>query len=515
MKKLLSIILLITSLFSLSCNHNKSGSSSTVPLGEIGKITVDPNGITPLSAVYVTETVNTAPITVTVKGLYGEPDIIHIYPAGYGTEFEIHGMFPESQNTIMVDDGGRIITENVSVGTISYNNITIQKQYKPEINNLPEEKYPNNPNLYFVETDSDFVAGISINGYIRYFLNGYRASKIIIDNKKLYLYPNLGNPKIINLIGETILNYPQSAHHDTIKIGNDYIFCSAPFVGSIDDGVTKINNLGNKIDQDKSVGTLIKNIVYQNNDPNEIEIFKKIAFGSSVDNYYYYNGQLKSVDWLHPNSLVYDYEKDILYISGRMRGVVAIKYSEWKLLWWMVDDNLKLEIDPNISSGNNVIPYDYHFKDLPSLAPYRVKGAGMDDGPKNQHALFLLANGNLGMFDNQGDENTNPEGSRYVEYKITGTYSNYTAEKVYEYRDPSLYSRLRSDVDFTGENYQNLLLVYADNNPTSEILEIEKNTKNGLFRLDLPFQTYRVDKMPLYYDEGRVYSEDCNLKNSN
>ena len=136
MKKLLFIILLITSLFTLSCNHNK-GSSSTNPIGKVGEIIVDPYKVTPLSAVYRTETVNAAPITVTVKGLYGEPDIIHTYPAGYGTEFEIHGMFPESHNTIIVNDGGRTITKNIYIGTLSTSdNITIQKNMMLKLMNL-------------------------------------------------------------------------------------------------------------------------------------------------------------------------------------------------------------------------------------------------------------------------------------------------------------------------------------------------------------------------------------------
>ena len=168
MKKILYIVLLIISLFNISCNNNSSSS-----IGKIGEIVVNPNGLTPLSAVYITESVNLAPITVKVKGLYGEPDIIHTYPAGYGTEFEIHGMFPESDNVIEVNDGGRIITKNVNVGSISANGVTIQKQYDVEINNLPEEKYKNNPDLYFVsynknDTGWKGYVGISYNGYIRY-----------------------------------------------------------------------------------------------------------------------------------------------------------------------------------------------------------------------------------------------------------------------------------------------------------------------------------------------------------
>ena len=267
-----------------------------------------------------------------------------------------------------------------------------------------------------------------------------------------------------------------------------------------------MNNSGKKL-RELSFGKLIQNALDLKTYPNDETIFKQIVFGEDVYNIYKdNNGQQKAIDWFHANSLVYDSSTDILYVSSRHRGVLAIDYSEWKLIWWMADETLSPKVP-------TYIPYDVHFKDLKSLEPYRVKGDGMNDGPKNQHALFLLANGNLGMFDNQGDEDTNPNGSRYVEYKILGTHSNYTVTKVYDYRNTSLYSISMSDIDFTGENYENLLLVYAY--PTVRILEIEKNTKNILFKLDLPFITYRADKMPLYYDEGRVYSEDCNLKNPN
>ena len=51
------------------------------------------------------------------------------------------------------------------------------------------------------------------------------------------------------------------------------------------------------------------------------------------------------------------------------------------------------------------------------------------------------------------------------------------------------------------------------------IVEIEKESKKELLKIELgninnEFGfTYRVDKMPFYYEEGRVYSEDSNLKN--
>ncbi|MEI0530952.1 aryl-sulfate sulfotransferase [Brachyspira pilosicoli] len=505
MKKILFTILLIISLFALSCKNNSSSS-----IGKIGEIVVNPYGVTPLSAVYTTETVNAAPITVTVKGLYGEPDIIHTYPAGYGTEFEIHGMFPESENIIEVNDGGRIITKNVSIGTISYNNINIQKKYDVEINNLPEEKYPNNPELYFIYLSQPrFNIAISRNGIIRYVENGSYTYKILKKGNG-FIKASIDND-IYDFLGKKIINLQNKSHHDIIIKNNNYVYFSTSTFGS-EDRLIEIDNSGNII-KELSFAKLIENSLDLQKYPEDEVIFKQIVFGEDVNNIYINNnGQNQSIDWCHANSLVYDSETDILYVSSRHRGVLSIDYSEWKLIWWMADETLATKI----LVGYGGIPYNIHFKDLKSLEAYRVKGDAINDGPKNQHALFLHKNGNLGMFDNQGDEDSNPNGSRYVEYKIIGTYGNYQAKKVYEYRYPSLYSRITSDVDFTGENYQNMIITYG---LSKTVIEIHKDTKNILFKFIVnitdPTYLYRADKMPLYYDEGRVYSEDCNLKNPN
>ena len=511
MKKILYIVLLIASLFALSCNNNSTG-PFTLPLG----LTINPYNVTPLSAIYVKDSVNEAPLTVTVKGLYGEPDIIHTYPAGYGTQFEIHGMFPESMNTIEINDGDNTIIRNVFIGSISVNGTVIQKKYDVAINNLSEEKYYNNPNFYFISYNvSSALIGISHQGYIRYINtspNGYM-SKIIINNKKLNIIKlteyKKGMSAIIDFVGNKINIIPEIAHHDVISINNNFVHLGNSSWGG-EDSLIELTSSGNIIKY-RNFGTLIKDIVLLNNDTSEIATLNKIVFDEN-NKYVNKSGIEEATDWFHANSLVYDSSTDILYVSSRHRGVLAINYSEWKLIWWMADDTLQTSTSDSYINGA-IPPYQVYFKDLPSLEAYRVKGDAINDGPKNQHALFLLANGNLGMFDNQGDEDTNPNGSRYVEYKITGNHGSYTAKKIDEYRDSSLYSRTMSDVDFTGENHQNLLICYAE--PTARILEVEKGTEKVLFRLDLPFMTYRVDKMPLYYDEGRVYSEDCNLKNPN
>ena len=500
MKKILYIILFIIILFILSCKNNSSSS-----IGKVGEIVVDPYGVTPLSAVYTTEAVNAAPVTVKVKGLYGEPDIIHTYPAGYGTEFEIHGMFPESQNTIEVNDGGRIITKNIYVNKLIINGESIPSKINIDYSVLTEtEKYQNNPNIYFLHYiygnwGATASVAISKNGYLRYALTKYTPSKIRIENNKFIFYTFTGYT-IVDMLGNVLINFKNWNHHDAIKVGDNYLYLSSSLYGS-QDMLGVADKDGNDI-KFLSFGKLFQDVLDISTYPEDLETFKEVVYGESVNNIYIENGIKKNIDWCHANSLVYDSETDILYVSSRNRGVLAIDYSEWKLIWWMVNEN-------NTFSVNGKTTQLYNLK---SLDKYRVKGDAITEGPSGQHALFLLANGNLGMFDNQVESKKQ---SRYIEYQISKIGEEYQAKIVSEIYVDKLHAVSTSDVDFVGDNYENLLLTFGD--VRKVVVELEKNTKEKLFQCSMNFGTYlyRADKMPLYYDEGRVYSEDCNLKNPN
>ena len=497
-----NILFVLGSIFILSCNNN-STNPFVLPLG----ITINPYNLSPLSAVYVRESINQEPLTVKVKGLYGEPDIIHTYPAGYGTEFEIHGMFPESQNTIEIYDSDKIIVTNVYVGKLIINGETIPSKLSVDVSNLQEdEKYKNNPDMYFLHymygADSwEGTGGVAVskNGYIRYALKKYSPSKIRAEDGKFLFYIFSGNA-IVNMLGKPLLNIPHLNHHDAVKVNNNYFYLSSSSFG-MGDMFGVIDKYGNDI-KFLSFGMLIKNSLDLNAYPEDANTFKEVVYGESVDNVYIENGNKKNIDWFHSNSLVYDSDTDVLYVSSKHRGILAIDYSEWKLIWWMVNENHTYEVN-----GKNTQLYN-----LKSLDKYRVKGDAILEGPSGQHALFLLANGNLGMFDNQVE---GKKQSRYIEYKIDNINGQYTAKVIEKIEIDNLNARITSDVDFLGENYNNLLLTYGDT--TKVIVEIEKASRNKLFELKMNFGSYlyRADKMPLYYDDGRVYSEDCNLKNLN
>ncbi|MDO6993603.1 aryl-sulfate sulfotransferase [Brachyspira innocens] len=507
MKKILTIIILLFTA-AISCNKNNNTTGS---IGKVGEITINPLKNTPLSAVYITETVNSNPITVTVKGQHGEADLVHTYPAGYGTEFPIHGMYPNIENTITVNDGGRIIEQKHNPGTITmYRGYQLKERYEPvkAYDSSVKENYPNNPDMFFVgvlasQTDATAWEGliaVSKNGYVRYVNTAINyISRFAVDNNRFILYNMEGNEGIYDFFGQRILTTKNHMHHELVKKGDNYIYLANSDLGW-EDSLIEMDASGNIVNElyfgdvlRKAVGTA-----------NESEL-SKIVFDYKTP----YNGNTK-IDWFHANACVYDSSSDILYVSSRHRGVLAIKYTSWELLWWMADDTLKVDTGTAYSQ----IPYDVQFKDVTSLAKYRVGGAAVNDGPRNQHALLLYQNGKIAMFDNRDEGGLPPNmtvgESRYVEYQITQDSSgNWTALKTDEYKNGE-YSKMVSDIDLTGDNNENLLITYGSFQ--AKIFELNKTSKAVLYQLNLPFLTYRTEKMPLYYEQGRKYPEDSNLK---
>ena len=509
MKKILTIIIL-SLITVISCNKNNNTTGST---GTVGEIKINPLGYTPLSALYSRDSVNTAPVTVTVKGQYGEADLVHTYPAGYGTEFPIHGMYANIENTIIVNDGGTIVEGKHNPNSITLNNQSIKNQYTINTDKLPpEDQHKNNPDMYFlsmgVRGSWNGVIAVSRSGYVRYANSkmNYISKVDIKDSKEFVLYnmdEEIGSG-IYDMLGNQLVDLKYKPHHELLKKGSGYLYLANSTLG-MEDRLIETDNSG-MVKQDKNFGTLIKNIVKEGgNNQAEVAILNKIVFDEA--NPYDNNGT--AVDWCHANACVYDSSSDMLYVSSRHHAVMAIKYTEWKLKWWLVDNSLQT----GSKVGYGGIPYQQYFKDLPSMDKYRVKGdIALNDGPKNQHAVFLLANGNIAMFDNQGDDQTGPKSSRYVEYKITGDETKgYTASKEHEYRDTSLYSQFTSDVDYTIEG--NILITYGVN--TGIVREVKKDSVGTiLFDLEIGKDSwiYRTDKLPLYYETARKYSEDSNLK---
>ncbi len=459
-----------------------------------------------LSIALKTKDINIEPIEVRVKGKTEDMDIAYIYPEGYGKEFAIHGLYQNYLNTVIIKGNGIDIQTNIKTGSLpkkARDTVTIN------IDKLNITNDAFNQDLYFYNSSaSAYIAAIDRKGDIRYY---YDSSKMHLysiyfdkDINKVLLKYNEG---VHDLLGNKIVAFPNNIefHHDAIEYNDNYLALVNSKWG-VEDRLIELTKDGTIVN-DKTFGDLFRDIA--KNNPNDMETLNKIIYDEKNIYVNEKTGKKEAVNWIHANSLTYDDDKKILYVSFRNQAVAAIDYENWKLIWWMADNSL----DTGRWTYMLAIPNQgYNFLKIQSLEPYRVQGDGATDGPKNQHALIITKEGNIGMFDNQGDSPENTKGSRYVEYEITGEHGSYSAIKGREYRDPKLYSRFFCDVDFVGENNANILLNFGY---LGRILEIDEN-KNTLFdaKINMKNFIYRTDKMPLYpySDESKFYPIEHNEK---
>ena len=465
---------------------------------------MNPNKTTPLSAVYKLVQTNSADIAVTIKGKTPEMDIKHTFLAGTIKDIPIHGLYPNWTNTVILRVSNKEITNYLITKAMEL------KTGKVSVDLLPTPD-PENQDLYFVnhirynlpEDDRNFLIAYDRKGDIRYLNYNHKLHYLFQTNQQILMKNNNG---IFDLLNNRLVNYKGTydlqTHHDSLFLNNNKHLVLADSKWGIEDRIIELDDKG-EILKDLSFGSLFRDIITS---PQEIKIMNEIIFDES--NIYSKNGKRKGIDWAHANSLVYDEEQDIMYFSLRQQGVIAVDYSEWKLIWWMADNTLDTIHDGVPNRGMN-------FFDLKSLEPYRVKGDAVRNGPKNQHALLLLKNGNLAMFDNVGDAEKSDKGSRYIEYRISGYPNSWQARAVREYKDDSLYSQITSDIDLVGDNHENLLITWGIPEHIREI-----NQQNRII-FDLSVKQnnflYRADKKPFYPYQNRIkkYSLDANAKNKN
>ena len=440
-------------------------------------------------------------VKITINGKTEAMNIEHTFPANYGVDIPIHGLYPNFTNIVIIESGDSVFTNYIVTPKTDFDSA------KVTVDNLPYAD-SENQDFYFVnhilenlpEDDRNVIIAYDKIGDIRYINYSHKLHYVTYSNDQILIKNNDG---VFDLLNNRLFSYKEKTglhvHHDSLEIDDKHVLLANSEWG-VEDRVVELNSDG-EIVRDLLFGSLLRDII---KDPEEIKVMNTIVYDQ--DNIYKKNGEASPIDWAHANSFVYNERTGIMYFSLRNQGVIAVDYAEWELLWWMTDSTLDTIHDGVPNRGMNFI-------DLPSLAPYRVAGDAVLDGPKNQHALFLLRNGNIGMFDNVGDEDikTN-EGSRYVEYKVSGEHGLWKAKKVREYKDDSLYSRITSDVDFLDND--NILMIWG----IPEVIREIDSEGNTAFEINVKQEwfLYRADKMPFYPYKSRLkkYSKDANLRNS-
>ncbi|MGL5255267.1 MAG: aryl-sulfate sulfotransferase [Brevinema sp.] len=451
-----------------------------------GSIKMDPTGTTPLSGVFVLPETNTQALTVRVKGKNEVLDIAHTYPEGYGTEFPIHGLYPNHSNIIQVQQGDttrsfRVVTQAL------HERLNIKT--KVFIDQLdPPDSF--NQDLFFINVVSQrALIGFDREGEIRY-----------IQRKEIYNFVRLhfqdgelevqntergGDYVVTDLLGRERkrVSEGEKLHHDMSYNGSNMILLALSPWGW-EDAVAEYAPDGTLLTK-RLFGDPIKKATAKEDQ----KLLKKVVFDEQ--NVARRNGTNIRLDWAHANGTVYNPADDTLIVSLRHQGLFGFRWKTWDLLWWFADD--KLEVDPGFGYGR--MPRGTKtVLSIPSLQKYRLK-TKPGDGPRNQHAPILKANGNIVVFDNIGEKRKDPQGSRVAEYKLTRN----SAQLVREFRHPQkFHSRLASDVDLTGPNRENWLILWSETYP-NRLTEV---APDNTIIFDMSFDTklffYRAEKMPLY-----------------
>lgn len=216
------------------------------------------------------------------------------------------------------------------------------------------------------------------------------------------------------------------------------------------------------------------------------------------------------VDWFHANAVIYDESDNSIIVSGRHQCVIKIGY----------DDQLKWILGNHTGWGQNrngEATSDYL---LNALSP---NGVVLEDAVQNgssnhpdfewnwyQHAVMLMPNGNLMLFDNGDYRNfnfSNHSGySRAVEFEINA--QNMTVKQIWTYgkeRERECFARILSDVDYNIETNNVIFApgfsVHDNGVPTGgRVVELDYTTKEVFFDAVIKsggFSFHRAERIDL------------------
>lgn len=479
-----------------------------------GEIVFNPTGNTPLSAVFKMKKINDTRISVFIRGKTPLFTISYTFPENYGSVLPLHGFYPDQINTVVIKPAN----EEQKIYQIKIPPIKIESKGSPQPGIEPDAGVPikirtkvlvdtlpspqiQNQDLFFISLpNAGSVIALDRRGDIRYAYQPKNGKPYLVrmaqENNEIFMYVIDGNKSFqkLNMMGRPVFEYNMNVHHDFVPYKDDQYLILANTKYGWEDGVSIINNKG-KVISNLMIGDAIRNAV---NEYEDEELLDSLIFDNK--NPYQFKGKSKRADWAHANSLIYDRENDLLYVSLRHQGILGINMTDWRMEWFLTDDTLNVERGMKYATAPEEMIF---LKDIPSFERLRMHATLSNAGPVGQHAIFLRKNGNLVLFDNQADQKDNPFGSRVIEYAMNK--NSMIAQVLMRFQPPEKnYSRFVSDVDITGDFYQNKLILYGYGT-MRRILEIDPQSAT-LFDMIIDSQAimYRIDKFPVYpYREPR------------
>lgn len=203
-------------------------------------------------------------------------------------------------------------------------------------------------------------------------------------------------------------------------------------------------------------------------------------------------------DWFHVNAFALDPVDNGIIVSGRSQGVVKISpdnQPQWILAPHLGWGNAGFDGNGPATTDYLLTAVDGQGQPYPPEIQRGEVSAPDFDWPQGQHALTLLPNGNLLLFDNGLYRNMDPSPrySRAVEYAIDPEAM--TVTQVWQYgkeRGREMASPITSDVDVLPQTGNRLITAGnirgGEKRPHASIVEITYPEKEVVFEADLFFR---------------------------
>lgn len=449
------------------------------------KVILDPYDISPLTALIIFETKDLTAPTVTIKGKDENSTFTHTFTPAKKHILPIYGLYADTDNEVT-------IKINKTEKTIHIKTKSLPEDFVTPTNVEADKSQLDNDLYFFTPASVGYTCAFDVNGDVRWYLKGNYVWDIKrLDNGNLLLSSNrLLNPPYyttglmeMDLTGKVYYEYslPGGYHHDAYEMPNgNLLVASDDFTsgnGTVEDYIVEI---------DRKTGDIVKEIDLKNILPTE-------------------EGKSESwteYDWFHNNSVWYDEKTNSITLSGRHQdAVVNINYDTEEINWIIGDPE-----------GWDKKYQKYFFK---------IDGDNEFDWQYAQHAAMILPNGNVFIFDNGNNRSKNKDSylkaednySRGVIYQINN--ENKTIKQVWQYGKElgsSFYSPYISDVDYFDDNHY---LIHSggisstDGKPNNTPASFNKNVKlnsvtvelkddEEIFKIELPTNNYRSEKMSLY-----------------
>ncbi len=460
------------------------------------KVILNPYDISPLTALIVFETKDSTTVTVTIEGKDKNTTITNTFKPTNVHYLPIYGLYPDTNNKVTLTMNGESKV------------IYIKTEKLPDDFILPTEvkadKDALGTDLYFTSPSSKgYMSAYDSNGDVRWYLteraiwdiNRLKNGHLIISSDRLINPPYyMTGLYEIDLLGKIYYEYslPGGYHHDVYEMPNGNLLVATDnFIsGTVEDYVVEI---------DRETGEFIKE--FDLNDILPTEEGKNFDYTTDYD-------------WFHNNSVWYDEKTNSITLSGRHQdAVINIDYNNGKLNWIIGDPT---------NWSKDMQKYFFTPEDKDFVWQYA------------QHAAMILPNGNVFIFDNGNNKSKLEEDaikaddnySRGVIFDINT--NDMTIKEVWQYgkeKGSKYYSPYISDVDYLNENHYLInfggyseLDGKVNNTPaglgtaqnlTTHIVEIKNNKE--LFKLVLPTNIYRAEKLSLYANDTFVLDEGKSL----